>query len=111
MPSNELFSFEIIAKGLQLPEYAPEDGDSIVYPSRKSIASNLDRISYIAAPSGFEYSIRVTYLGEEILTADQAYHVTLYIDGNRISSRRFYKPKHVAKEFTGKRIAGGSEQS
>jgi hypothetical protein len=109
MPSNELFSFQILVNGQPLPEYAPEE-DDYVYPSRNLNESAFDRVSYAEASPGSEFSLRVTYLGAKKLSKDLAFNADFYIDGNMVRGKMFYRPKNETKDIHGKRIAGGMEQ-
>jgi hypothetical protein len=109
MPFNELFSFEILVGGQPLPEYAPDDQDN-AYPAGNLAESNLDRISYVEASPGSEFTIKITYLGEQTLTDDLAFSVNLYIDSLWMRGKRFHKPEHRAEIIRTRLIADGMEQ-
>jgi hypothetical protein len=102
MPANELFSFEILVNGQPLIEYSPETEDYF--------KSTLDRVSFVEASPGSEFSVRVTYLGARELTSDQAYSVNLYIDGSWARGKRFHKPEHSIATIRSRLVAGSMEQ-
>jgi hypothetical protein len=109
MPSNELFSFEILVNSRPRPEYDPVEED-FVYPSRGLPESKLDRISYVEAFPGSEYSVRVTYTGTDVLTGHEAFHAALYADGDLVKSKTFFEHFRLSREMKGKRLSGGVEQ-
>jgi hypothetical protein len=110
MPSNELFSFQILVNGQPLPEYAPEE-DDYVYPSRNLNESILDRVSYAEASPDSEFSVRITYLGDVKLSNDHAYATDLYIDGNKVKRKTFRRANKKTRMIKGKRIAGDMKQA
>jgi hypothetical protein len=51
--------------------------------------STLDRVCYVQAAPGSEFTIKVIYLGMDNLSNENAYCVSLYLDGNRATGRSF----------------------
>jgi hypothetical protein len=88
MPSSPLFRFEILVNESPLVEYFPLEDDLEYPPCTVGVPkSALDRICYVQATPGSEFSVKVTYVGATRLSAENAYCVSLYLDGKRVTGR------------------------
>jgi hypothetical protein len=111
MPSNELFSLEILVEGQPLTEYTPEE-DDFDYPSQRDLCdSDLDRVCYVEATPESTFTARVEYLGATKLSSELGYIAKLYVDGKYINGKMFSKPDQLTKTIESRHIAGGLEQS
>jgi archaellum component FlaF (FlaF/FlaG flagellin family) len=111
MPTNELFSFEVLVNGQPLKEYIPEEED-YVYPAVSNLSeSDLDRVSYVEASPGSEFSIRVTYVGGAPLSTNLAYSFRVFVDGTQVEGRVLLQNIVTTMTFNAMRVSGGMEQT
>ena len=111
MPTSSLFKFEVVVNGIPLEEYDPQLND-LEYPPCKDIPkSELDQVCYIQATPGIKFVVKVTYVGAETLSGDNAYRVSLNVDGQRVSRRSFRAGnKGISSLIVGKLVDINLEQ-
>jgi hypothetical protein len=111
MPSNELFSLEMLVNDQPLTDYIPEE-DDYDYPSQQDLGvSEFDRVCYVEASPGSTFTARVKYLGATPLFSKHGYAVRLYVDGSYVHGYGFHHHTHKSGIISAKRIAGGMEQA
>jgi hypothetical protein len=111
MPSNELFSLEILVNEQPLSEYIPEEDDYNYTPQRDLAESDFDRVCYVEASPGSIFKARIKYLGNTPLTHECGYSLRLFVDGSRVDGKGFHHHNHKSVIIDAKRIAGGMEQA
>jgi hypothetical protein len=111
MPSSKLFRLEILVKGESIKEFDPLP-DDIDYPLCSDvIKSDLDRVCYVQAVPGSEFTAKVTYVGGDELSRHHAYMVYLFADGKEVGGRIFYTGKAGSSAvINAKNVAGNMEQ-
>jgi hypothetical protein len=115
MPSNDIFSFQLLINNTPVQEYPA----SLSFPTRGLPNSSLDRVVCIQAEPTSEFTLRITYLGETTrLDPDNAWSVYLYIDGHevdliltkQVDGRVFSDKRTWNATINGKSISDGLEQ-
>jgi hypothetical protein len=111
MPTSKLFLLEILVNGQPLEEFIPQQ-DDYNYPACSNLpVSELDRVCYIQASPGSEFTARITYLGSDRLSIHYAYNVYLFVDGQEIGGVLFCDGKAGLVELIeAKHVAGNLEQ-
>jgi hypothetical protein len=111
MPTNEIFSFEILVNGQSLEEYNPQQDDYNYPACSNQPVSELDRVCYIQATLGSEFTTKITYLGSTQLSNHHAYDVCLFVDGKEVGGRIFKEGNTgVFTTINAKRVSGNLEQ-
>jgi hypothetical protein len=111
MPSNELFSLEILVNEQPLSEYIPDEDDYNYTPQRDLAESDFDRVCYVEASPGSIFKARIKYLGNTPLTHECGYSLRLYVDGGYVHGYTFHHHTHKSVIIDSKRIAGGLGQA
>jgi hypothetical protein len=111
MPANDLFSVELLVNGQPLQEYKPIAGDKLFRKAGETfpLSPLYDRLAYIEAAPGSEFSIRITYKGDTALSASHAFVIILVIDGVDSDLFIFYKPAELTERFYGRRSSGAQD--
>jgi hypothetical protein len=112
MPANEIFLLEILVNGQPLDEFNPQE-DDYNYPSCDNLpVSKLDRVCYVQATPGSEFTVRIKYVGDAPLSIQQAFSVSLFLDGKEVEGRLFWDDNTGRVcTFKGKRLVGDLEQA